>query len=163
MRSRFLATALTAVAFVAVLGCSDDGLGKRFPVTGSVTYNGQPLPKGSVTFLPDEPTARGGTGEVKNGTYSMMTLTPGDGMFPGSYSVTVSDLTVDFATAEEDTKKKLEKMKLAPVGSPDQVAVSKAYKAGKDSVPAKYAQIATSGLKFTVKPEKNTFNIELKD
>jgi hypothetical protein len=163
MSYRFRTTALTATAFVAFIGCSGDDLGKRYPVKGTVTYNGQSLSKGSVTFLPDDSAGRGATGEIKNGSYSMMTQTPGDGVFPGSYSVTVSDPTVDFSAAEEETKKKLEKLNLAPSAIPDQVSVAKAYTSAKQGVPAKYGQIATSGLKFTVKPESNTFNIELKD
>ena len=80
----------------------------------------------------------------------MMTQTPGDGMFPGNYSVTISDLTVDFAGADEATQKKAKEAKTV-AGMPDQVAVSKAYKAAANSVPAKYGQIMTSGLKFEVK------------
>src|SRR5262249_14702506 len=33
---------------------SDDGLGKRYPVSGTVTYNGQPLQDGEISFIPDD-------------------------------------------------------------------------------------------------------------
>jgi hypothetical protein len=163
MTSRFLVTALTSAAFVAVLGCSDDGLGKRFPVTGTVTYKGQPLPKGAITFLPIEPSGRGATGEIKDGSFTMMTQTPGDGMFAGSYDVTITDLAVDFSSAQDATLKKAEQAKTAAPVMPDQVAVAKAYKAAANSVPAKYGQIATAGLRFEVKPQSNKFEIDLKD
>jgi hypothetical protein len=163
MNARLLAAALTSAGFLAVLGCSDDGLGKRFPVTGTVTYKGAPLPKGSITFLPVDPTGRGATGEVKDGSYSMMTQTPGDGMFPGTYDVTITDLTVDFSNAQAETDKMAKKNKVEVGAMPDQAAVAKAYKSASNSLPAKYSQISTSGLKFEVKPESNKFNIELKD
>src|SRR5690242_799074 len=82
-------TLLAFAGILALVGCSDDGLGKRFPVSGTITYLGKPLEKGSITFTPTNPEGRGAVGEIKNGSYVLTTQTAGDGAFPGSYSVTI--------------------------------------------------------------------------
>ena len=38
--------AVPALVVMASCGAGDDGLGKRYPVSGTVTYNGKPLDKG---------------------------------------------------------------------------------------------------------------------
>ena len=163
--SRLLACLAVASTTLAFLGCGDDGLDKRYPVSGTVTYKGAPLEKGTVTFLPDDAAkGRGAVGEIKNGSFSMTTQSPGDGAFPGTYSVTITDQVVDMASADAATKKKAEKAKVAnPSAMPDQAAVAKAYSTAKNLVPAKYAQIATSGLKAEIKASSNTLKYELVD
>ena len=57
---------------VVVLGCGGDesGLGRRYKVTGKVTYKGAPVPHGTVNFLPVKPPApegRAASGEIKDG------------------------------------------------------------------------------------------------
>ena len=49
-----LASLLIFATFAFSCG-SDDGLGKRYPVSGTVTYKDQPVPKGSISFVPDDP------------------------------------------------------------------------------------------------------------
>ena len=44
-RRATLSRALVAPALLLVLGCSDDDLGKHFPVSGTVDYNGKPFAK----------------------------------------------------------------------------------------------------------------------
>ena len=44
----------TALAIVfGVVGCSKDGAPSYVNVSGTVTYNGQPIPKGQITFSTD--------------------------------------------------------------------------------------------------------------
>ena len=51
---RFLAMlALPALLVMASCG-TDDGLGKRYPVSGTVTYNGKPLEKGEISFVSED-------------------------------------------------------------------------------------------------------------
>jgi hypothetical protein len=161
-----LVTALVVAGFLGVLGCSDNsGLPPRYPVSGMVTYKGQPLEKGTINFLPDDAAqGRGATGEISNGKYRLSTTeTQGDGALPGSYKVTINALDADLSKADEDTKKLAQKANVQAGGMPDQVAVAKVFKEAKNAVPAKYAQIATSGLAAEVKPEPNTFNFDLAD
>ena len=64
-----LATFL-APALMIVWGCSnDDGLAKRYPVSGTVSYNGQPLAKGRINFVSKDTTARSASGAIENGSF----------------------------------------------------------------------------------------------
>lgn len=163
-RARSLATTLALAGLLGILGCSDDGLDKRYPVSGTVTYNGKPLESGSINFVPEAVGGRGAVGEIKNGAYTLTTQTPGDGAFPGKYSVTVVALAIDTSQAEAETKKLAAKSKVEYDGPMlDQAALGKALKNAKSNVPAKYGQIDTSGFKAEVKTESNKFNFELKD
>ena len=40
------------MALALSAGCGDDGYGRRYPVSGTVTYKGQPLKQGTITFTP---------------------------------------------------------------------------------------------------------------
>ena len=72
---------LTVAGILCVLGCSDDGLAKRYHVTGKVTYNGQPLKKGTIVFVPTDPEGRGATGDIgEDGTYTLTTQVPARGV-----------------------------------------------------------------------------------
>ncbi len=61
-----------AGAFVMTSCGTDDGLGKRFPVSGKVTYNGNPLEKGDISFVPDDPKGVGATGLIENGVVHLV-------------------------------------------------------------------------------------------
>ena len=88
MRSRRLAvwTAIGGCCIVAVLaGCSRGKSVERFPVAGSVTHDGRPVPRGAVWF---EPTASVGTiaatgfAVIESGTYRTPPDTsPGKGLY----------------------------------------------------------------------------------
>lgn len=155
---------LVALGLLGIVACSDDGLDKRYPVSGTVTYNGKPLEKGSINFVPDAPEGRGALGEIKDGSYTLTTQSPGDGAFPGKYSVTITDLNVDLGAAEAATKELAAKKKVE-MSSPmiDQAEAAKALKSAKNTVPGKYAQIDSSGLKAEVKAQSNTFDFALTD
>lgn len=49
-----------ASAFVSLGGCSQESSAPRYQVSGTVTYDGQPVPAGLVKFQPD--VDKGGTG-----------------------------------------------------------------------------------------------------
>ena len=49
---RLTLTAIVSSFFALVFGCGDDGFGKRYPVSGNVTYKNEPVEKGSITFTP---------------------------------------------------------------------------------------------------------------
>jgi hypothetical protein len=155
--TRLLTLAAVAVALPGALvppGCGyDDGIGKRFAVSGRVTYNGQPVKTGSVNFYPEDPnTARPAVGEIQqDGSYRLTTQTPGDGAMGGKYKVAISAYDVDTS-------------KTAPLtgGVPDQAAVAQAPR--KSLIPIKYSGTDESGLTATIGPNStNTFNFDLKD
>jgi hypothetical protein len=83
-RSAFALSA-TAAALLIALGCGDDGLGKRYPVSGKVTYKGEPVASGSISFYAtnDASGTRGASGVITDGAYSLSTQGDSDGAFPG--------------------------------------------------------------------------------
>lgn len=77
-RRRLAATALAFVS-IASAGC---GKQKRFDVTGQVTFDGQPVPAGTVTFIPvGASKAEAGTGFARIRTGRFATR---EGRSPGS-------------------------------------------------------------------------------
>jgi hypothetical protein len=69
MRWGFVAALALAVG--AIAGCSDDGP-KRHRLSGSVTFDGQPIPYGDVLFTPDgamKNTGPQGIAQIRDGKY----------------------------------------------------------------------------------------------
>ena len=89
----YKSTALAAVVGVGVwafVGCGDDGLPRRYPVYGTVTYKGKPVESGTITFTPrDLHNGRSAGGTIKDGNYSLASLTTDDGAMAGHYKVSV--------------------------------------------------------------------------
>jgi hypothetical protein len=152
-RSRWRrAATLTAVALMVVFGCgTDDGLGKRYPVSGTVNYKGQPVPSGTISFIPDKADGRAANGTIEAGSFTLMTLTEGDGALPGTYKVTVVAKETGAVTASKFG------------GAPSQQQSFQANKAAKSLIPAKYGSATTTDLKAEVKAESNKANFELTD
>ncbi len=133
-----------------VAGCSDDDLGRRYPVTGRVTRQGQPVTKGTVNFMPvDLASSRAASGEIQSdGSYSLTTKYPGDGALVGDYRVVINLAEVGG----------LEKTPggIPILNQPKKVQV-------KNLVPPKYSDPGQTVLKFKVEPHSNTYDINLTD
>ena len=147
------AARILAACLLVASGCSDDGLPKRYAVSGTVTYNGKPLERGQVNFLPTAPEGRPASGDIEAGAYSLMTQTPGDGAMPGKYRVTIIATDVDLTDAIAKQQG----------GIPSQQDVMKAQRKAKRKIPAKYDDPAKSGLEREVKEQSNTFDFPLAD
>jgi hypothetical protein len=159
-RSQPLAITFTVSAMLVVLGCGgdDSGLGRRYPVSGKVTYKGAPVPHGTVTFVPTKPPSpqgRAATGQIKDGYYSMSTTGNEDGALPGDYNVAIVAMDIDLAAAV--TKGELPKI------HEGDAAYVKAHKDAKKLIPDKYGVSETSGLKATVDSGTKTLDFELTD
>jgi hypothetical protein len=156
---RPVAIAFSVAATVVVLGCGDNsGLGRRYKVTGKVTYKGELVPKGTVKFLPTQPPppdGRGAAGEINNGYYSLSTAGNDDGALPGEYVVAIVSMDLDLSTA-----KPKDGGAIIRLGDPQHKA---ALKKAKQLVPTKYGSGETSKLKATVKEESNQFDFDLTD
>jgi hypothetical protein len=154
-----LAIALSASVTVVVLGCGDEsGLGKRYKVTGRVTYKGENVAHGTVNFTPTKPAppeGRAATGELTDGYYSLSTAGNNDGALPGEYKVAITAKDIDFSAAKPKDGGAIIRQ-----GSKEQQA---AIKAGKSLIPTKYSLSETSGLTATVKEESNNFDFPLTD
>jgi hypothetical protein len=147
----------SGLALLLVIGCGDDGLGKRYPVSGTVKYKGANVANASITFYPaggQTEEKRGATGVVKDGYYKLSTIGNDDGAFPGDYLVAISARTPDMSKAKENAAKG---------GSFRQDDVAKAFKKAGSEIPVKYESPEGGGLKAKVEAKSNTFDFELKD
>jgi hypothetical protein len=147
----------TLLGLMAVLGCGDDtGLDKRYPVYGMVTYDGKPVEDGQISFIAvDKNKQRDANGFINKGKYSLTTATPDDGALPGEYSVTITAKQADNTKVIETVTKY--------GGGGRQQDIGKATAKAKNLVPAKFQLPETSQLKYTVKPQSNQIDIDLKD
>jgi len=152
---RFRTAFLASMVILACLGCGDDtGLAKRYPVSGMVTYKGEPVKNGTINFVPTTADGRPAAGQIENGNYSLTTLAPNDGAIPGKYKVTVM-------STEADTT---ELQAIAKGGQfHHDKAFAKANKTAKVLVPSKYNLPDTSGLEQEVKDQSNKIDIPLPD
>lgn len=89
-------------------------------VHGKVTYKGEPLEMGTVTFIPVGP-GKSATGEIQeDGTYTLTTYSKGDGATIGKHGVMViserdtSNLPAESAEANVDLSLIPEKYSMSP-------------------------------------------------
>jgi major membrane immunogen (membrane-anchored lipoprotein) len=158
--SRYLAV-LAVPALLVLASCgTDDGLGKRYPVSGTVKYNGSPLEKGEISFVTEDMSKNfGATGTITNGSYTLSMGGDGDGAQAGKYKVTISAKEDYSEKAQADFKKETgsDSPKLLPN------FVAKAAAAAKSLIPAGYGDARTTTLKAEVQAKSNTFDFNLSD
>lgn len=121
--------AIVTATGLLIAGCSggDPDAKRAVPVSGTVTYKGEPISAGRIVFQPDK--GRPAEGEITDGAFSLSTYKPGDGAVEGHHKVGVVAV--------------------------EEVPATKAGKAGNESttkflVPAKYNDPGLSGLEATV-------------
>lgn len=131
---------LAAVSIAIAIGCGEvSNQPTTEPVSGKVSYKGQPVTKGTVTFQSAD--NRIATGQIQpDGTYSLGTFAERDGAIAGRHKVMI-------IANDGDTN-------LMPGSSPG-------YKPPKDLVPQKYQKTETSGLEATVAKGKNDIPFDL--
>jgi hypothetical protein len=160
---------LTSVAIAAEIGCGDSsGLPRRYAVSGTVTYKGEPLVKGTISFVPVDANGRAAGGTISKGQYSLTTQDADDGALPGKYKVAVVSNETDPSAVDLKIKKPREgrqteaEKKAMAAYFPQKVAAQAAAKA-KSLVPIKYGSPETSGLTYEVKEQSNTADFTLTD
>jgi hypothetical protein len=135
---------------VVAVGCRSQG-----SVTGKVTFNGEPMPGGTVSFLPVKGTGGGNaTIDPKDGSYHMDKLP-------------VGKVKVAVLPAQEPKLPKGVKGIGPPKDTPLPEEAKGAFNLGKGGgkyvpVPKEYTDPETSKLEVEVKPGQNTYNIDLK-
>jgi hypothetical protein len=168
-------TARLSLAVLAVLGAfvmtscgTDDGLGKRYPVSGEVTYNGNPLEKGAISFIPEDAKGVGATGAIENGSYTMSTGGNGDGARAGKYKVVITAKEDATAKAKADFEKARGARK--NVSGTEEIAVIprqfalKAEAEAKSLIPAGYGDVRSTTLTAEVKEQSsNPIDFKLSD
>ena len=150
-RSRF-GVWLPAMGLLTFLGCGqDDGIGQRYPSSGVVMYKGNPVSKGTVTFVPEAGVGRVASGELaEDGSFTLTTHVRGDGALVGKYRVTVLAL-------EQDRSK-------VPKVGPGMPQLDRKHKAtAKNLVPPKYSNPTTTTLREEVKAQTNRYELKLED
>ena len=139
---------------------TEDGLGKRYPVSGTVKYNGSPLEKGEISFVTEDMSKNfGATGTITNGSYTLSMGGDGDGAQAGKYKVTISAKEDYSEKAQADFKK--ETGGTSPKLLPN--FVGKAAAAAKSLIPAGYGDARTTTLKAEVEAKSNTLDFNLSD
>jgi hypothetical protein len=112
-------------------GCGGDG---RLPITGTVSYKGEPIDHGSIEFIP---TAGGKTASGAIITGGRFTIPADKGLLPGKYTVKISSVEV-------------------PAGGG---AFGAPSKEAKEKIPEKYNKKST--LSKDVKDGETTFEFKL--
>lgn len=74
MRTNGLITLLALPAATMLLGCSGPAGLDTQPVTGTVTFDGQPISEGRIQFRAQEGDQRAFSAEIKDGQYQMEAL-----------------------------------------------------------------------------------------
>ncbi len=85
-----IVVSVCCLGLVAVLGCGG-GAGDvdRYDVSGTVTFDGKPVPSGTITFLPAQGnTGPGGNANIKDGKYD--TAIDGKGPTGGPHDVVIT-------------------------------------------------------------------------
>jgi major membrane immunogen (membrane-anchored lipoprotein) len=159
--SRYLAVlAVPALVVLASCGTGDDGLGKRYPVSGTVKYNGNPLQKGEISFVTEDMSKNlGATGTITNGSYTLSIGGEGDGAQAGKYKVTIVAKEDFTEKAQADFKKETGSTSPKVLGN----FVGKAAAEAKSLIPIGYGDPRTTILKAEVEAKSNTKDFNLSD
>jgi hypothetical protein len=159
--ARGFLSVVTVPAVLVMTSCgTDDGLGQRFAVSGKVTYNGSPLAKGAISFVPEDPNGIGATGAVENGAYILSTGGNNDGARVGKYKVNITSKEDSYAKAKADFAKD---SKGVDFGFVPRQYLANAEAAAKSLIPPGYGDTRTTTLKAEVKEQSNTIDFKLSD
>lgn len=143
IRTVFAWFAAAAVLASVTAGCRRSSL-DTVPVSGTVTYRGEPVRAGTVVFHPvDAVGSRPARATIgTDGTFRAATLESAPGLMAGEYKLAVAAPAVGIADV-----------------SPAQAAT-----AARSNIPAKYGNPETSGLTVTMEAGKPvTLNLDLSD
>ena len=128
---------MTWAFIIGLSGCGNESGRQAYPVRGKVLFNGRPVVNGQVTFHPVGDTSRDAVRAVgkvdEQGSFALTTFKDGDGAPAGDYRVTVVWYLA----------------RPARPGTASDETVTANY------LPAKYANVETSGLSVTVKQGAN--------
>ncbi len=93
------AVLVTCVGMAIAGGCGPANPEGRLPISGNVTFQGQPLDQGTIRFTPLEGQSDVGSGAmIQNGSYS---LEAHQGLPPGKYRVWISSTEQTGGPVEE--------------------------------------------------------------
>jgi major membrane immunogen (membrane-anchored lipoprotein) len=158
--SRCLAVLAVPALFILASCGTEDGFGKRYPVSGTVKYNGSPLEKGEISFVTEDMSKNfGATGTITNGSYTLSMGGDSDGAQAGKYKVTISAKEDYSEKARADFQKETGSTSPKVLGT----FAAKAAAAAKSLIPAGYGDARTTTLKAEVEAKSNTLDFNLSD
>jgi len=147
MQAGRLHYAAVLLAAVLLAGCGGESGPSLTPVSGTVSYKGQPARDVDVVFTPKAGASAASGRTDASGKYTLTTYSAGDGAAPGEYVVTISvplDMPADMPSTGVAPRPK-------PLASATQI-------------PGKYANAATSNLSAKVEEgESQEINFGLSD
>lgn len=148
---------------VFLFGCKKaaDNRPARVPATVTVTYRGAPVEGATVTLHPTTSDGKPAFGRTDaQGRAVLGTFDTGDGAIPGDYGVTVVKIEGGQAAAESAPTEIGAMPANAPGGGPPPAPAS----GPKHLLPAKYADVNSSGLRVTINPTgDNNLTVDLQD
>ncbi|MFH1918977.1 MAG: carboxypeptidase-like regulatory domain-containing protein [Planctomycetota bacterium] len=131
------------LVLVGVVGCGKPGTAPTVKVSGTVTYNGEPVQGASVAFIPENGRPASGTTDA-SGKFTLSTFESGDGAVLGKHTVTIAE-TSEAPSGEGEVDYSI----------PDESAAR---------FPAKYADPSTSDFTATVEKGGETdFTFDMTD
>ena len=140
---------LCGILSVCVAGCSssDDKTAdrpQRTAVSGQVMFQGNLVAGASVILSPVGSGGKAASGVTdESGKYSLTTYESGDGAIPGEYQVMVLKVKAEQNTAPSEESADYKGPPVVSIKTPGPEHL----------IPAKYGNIATSGLRATVPAE----------
>ena len=139
---RLAALTLVLLACSAAFsGCQKSRLDGLVDAEGVVTLNGEPVAGATVLFAPKQIGGQAASAQAttdEKGAFKMTTLDPGDGVYPGEYTVTVMKDRVEGGLSPEEAKDRMDNPdKYRGQAPPPQTVVHE--------LPVKYADLDQSG------------------
>jgi hypothetical protein len=140
MRTRYILLFVTLI----VAGCSPSAQLKGLvPASGTVTFGGSPVGGATVVFIPQDGQTNVRSASATTdaeGKFTLMTLQPNDGIYPGTYRVT-AEKTVTTGEYREETVPNSDRSRFI-----DTRMIA-------DMLPAKYKEAETSDLSAEISPK----------
>lgn len=157
---RYFCAVLVCAFLLVGVGCTGSvGLAGLVPVQGVVTYNGAAVEGANVLFAPASTGAEQSRAASAitdaSGKFTLMTLQPSDGAFPGEYKVTI---TKQVSMIGNKTREEVERGFVVSGNPKAAENIDKGTITVKNFLPAKYASAGTSGLILTV-PARGDKNV----
>lgn len=143
LKLRAISVALTCLMSLLLAGCGGSSdvkpIANLVPCQGTVTLDGKPLEQGTIFFAPvDEKTGQSAVGAIKAGNFDVSTTVSAPGVVAGKYKVRIDSYEiVQLKPGEMSTT-------LPP-----------------SLIPARYNNIATSGLEVEVAKGMPPIKLEL--
>ena len=132
---RWLVVSLFLPVLISTLGCGAGDKNPRYKITGKVTYQGQPVEEGTITFE-DPATGQVNSSPLSSGGVYSLDLPVGD------YKVSVSPPLVEVKSTAD---------------TPPDMLPKKV-----NNIPKKYWILESSGLTAQIAKDKRTFDFDLK-